>query len=274
MNKLEEPRPDNEFEDTESLHLARLMADFQPHPGPCFYQRMAAAPWNAPRRRVSLLRILAASALSLVLIAAAAAAYPPLQASATRLLNFFSSSPTASLELEFVVPDPAKNNLEQGIILSDFPLSLAEAEALAGYPVRRLSEIPAGFQLAGADYDPKLQGITLQYRAAGQMILLYQRPIALVHESSRIGPNTAVQKVQVRNTDGELVRGGWRLSSGSQLLEDSPPGTPVSLKIYWDANYPQLTLRWQDTDMAYELSAPTNGEIDSDFLIQLANTIE
>jgi hypothetical protein len=258
--------------DWEGEQLAQLLARFSPRPSQRFYRRMEAAPWNAGSLARNRPRFLVAAAGLLLLIFAFGLASPSLQASAQRWLRFFQASPTESLDLVFTMPYPPDTS--SSYHQRDFRLSAAEVEALAGYPIRMFSALPEGFQFAGAHYAPQLEGVTLKYTRNGQAILFYQRPLQNIQEYSRIGPTAQVKKVQVRGVEGELVQGGWRISSNSQPMETSPPGTPVHLEIFWDDKFSQLTLRWQEDEMAYEVSGTAQNEIDSDFLIHLANTIE
>jgi hypothetical protein len=252
--------------------FSRLARHFHPQPGQRFYERMAAAPWKAAPPQNRPWRVLAGAFLFVLLIVGVSFSYPQLRASAQQWLYYFMTSPSDQLSLQVVVPDAESE--PQNWVVSDFPFTLAEVERLASYPVLRPAALPPGLQFSGAHFNKWRQEVTLKYSGPEQTLLLQQRPASHLREYTRIGQDTPVEKVIVRGVEGEAVWGAWRMSTNPRLLETSPPGTEVSVGVYWDAGYPQLILRWQEGEMIYELTqiGSQGGNIDA--LIQLANSFE
>ena len=82
-----------------------------------------------------------------------------------------------------------------------------------------------------------------------------------------------VEPIQVRGVQGEFVSGAWRLqTTQSSIQATSTPGTQTKLGLYWDADFPQYILRWQENGMSFEI-INTDDVLKKEELVEIANTI-
>jgi hypothetical protein len=222
-------------------------------------------------RQFFSLRRLAAAAL-LVLVAAGLMAAPPLRTLARQIMVYFMPAAGDYRSVQFTVPATAGpgGSGTPGTI----PLTLPEAEAAAGYPVREIDPLPAWLVFTGAHYEPATQAVKLQYSGENQTLLLTQRPAGGIEEFSSIGASAPVETIVVREFAGEYVAGGWVVAPGSsQALQTAAPGTQVSLGITWDASLPQHILRWQENGMLYEILS-SGEKLKKDDLLKIAESIK
>ncbi len=268
--------------------LAALLERLRPRPTARFYHRMASAPWKSaapearrfrawPSRRAAM-RALAAGAVLLALAVLSVFVFPPLNATARRLMSFFAPSPSLSLELEVTAPSPGDPNIFGAP--GYFSLTLVEAERLAGFPVRQIplaegsNSIP-GLVFDGAHYDSLLQAVTLRYSTQAGSLFLTQRKLGSIKEYNTIGPGAPVEQVSVHGIQGEYVTGGW--IPVHPLAATSQPGTQVSMDVVWDPTLPQHILRWQEGDFLYEIltsaSLGSKIELEKETLVEIAESI-
>jgi hypothetical protein len=268
-HNLIDPQQDPEQAEQE---LARLMKSFQVKPGQRFYDRMQKAPWHPVAAQLLPRRLLAGAALLVLLLFTTLLVSPSLRAAAQQGMRYFFASPTESLALRLVIPEGPGGT--DSFDVREFPLSLAEVEALADYPIASPAVFPRGWEFAGANYIYGRQEVLLKYARPRESLVLSQRPLGELREYARIGPGAPVETISIRGVEAELVKGGWRLLSGELPKETPPPGTEITLNIVWDPAYPQVTLRWHENDMLYELTLSGEGPINEELLVQTAQTIE
>ena len=275
--------------------IARLLKAFKPQPSEDFYQRMETAPWAASmkagtrlqafrRRHFGIgsppalpgLRVALAATAILLVIVVVTLASPSLQAVAQQILQFISPAPTDQLTLHVTVHPPGTQ--EPLNAANRYPLTLTEAEEMAGYPVRVISKLPPGVSFTGAHFNPDLQAVTLRYTGVGQTLLFTQRPFGEVTDYATVGASAPVEVVTVAGKPAEFVAGGWKvMETNDRIQATAAPGTQVNLGVYWDPTLPQCMLRWQAGDMQYEIlsTKTTQGiTIEKDDLTTMAESIE
>jgi hypothetical protein len=254
---------------TEEAALVNQMQQFQPHPRPKAYQRMAQAPWlitaTKPSVRLNLLHpkwLVAA-----VLIAAMAGALvwltPPLRALAQAVIDgLFNRASSSSITIS-----PLENTTGTESVW----LSLPEAEARAGFSLRLPDALPTGYSFAGAGYTESRHAASLIYERPGAELVITQQPAAfaefglLTDGGIGIGLNARVERVQIGQSEGEYVVGTWTRTGDDQAV--------------WRADAPYQRLRWQKGIMIYEIlamggSLDTGSGLDRNSLIALALSLQ
>lgn len=126
-------------------------------------------------------------------------------------------------------PTPIKST-EQGPVTAG--LTIAEAEALAGFPVRVPNSLPDGYRLANTTFDSERQLVTQIYQftpyQAGEMFILHQQ---LEPPTDPIGLSAEIEQFAVGSTAVEAVSGSWFVAAGSNQEE-------------WIPDAPVHTFRW------------------------------
>ncbi|GEM_PF-961463 len=268
-------KPDEEAIET-------LLRAFQPRPGERFYARMAGAPWQGtaasagatPRSGRIRLRRAGLAALALVIVLAIFFTLPPLQGTAYNFFQLFRRRDSDTLPLVLRTPSPPG---------PDFSLTIPEAEALAGFPVRQAENLPDGFVFNAAAYDPERQAVMLDYTSplAGNFLRIVQ---IKMDESTlnvgSIGASAPVRLVAFQNAQGatitgEYVTGAWSLPSISTALEHSQPSLTVTMQASWDPQANIHMLLWQSEGILYEIihADATAQQLHPDTLIRIAESM-
>jgi len=288
-------QPVSEHQPPSEEEIISYLEAFQPHPSADYYHRMETAPWTAPEKtglrfpnfvnwltgmsnsfRRPRLRVALASTVLLLVIVLVTLTSPTLQAVAQKILHFIVPAPTDELTLQMTVQPLGTQeplNAEER-----YPLSLTQAEVLAGYPLRVIAQLPEGITLTGAQYNPNLHAVTLRYAGTRRTLLFTQHPVGDITEYATVGASAPVEMVIVRGVPGEFVTGGWIATDANDRIQaTAAPGTQVSLGVYWDPTLPQRILRWQEGNILYEILSTKTAQgitIDKDELIAMAESIE
>ncbi len=178
-------------------------------------------------------------------------------------------------------PEPDAVEPEVYDFRKDYPLTLAEAEKLAGYKVLQPSSLPEILSFLGAAYKPEEKMVRTSFMRNQDLeqttdgLLLSEQPIPVSGAYSLagfvVGKNTDVdknppglivgdyQKVQVGNSIGQYVEGTWQGTDccGWKWMPD-----------------PYLKrLRWQADGKAFELSY-MGMEIVKEDLVKIAESMK
>ncbi len=252
-NLSENPNPgsaDLQDEKTIITHLEQ----FRPTPSRRFYQRMAAAPWNAAqshprntsqpwwRRPVFAAPLL----LAIILLMLTVFSPPSLRATAQRVAEFFIRLPGNETSVE-ITPGT------DGQLDYIFDQTVAEAEEAAGFLVYVPESVPDRLQFNGAKFVPDRDTVFLDYRTADsrQILRISIQQLDGRETYASIGENAEVESVQIGGNAGEYVVGGWTLPVVATPLEAAAPGVKITLE-----GQTQI-LRWQENDLLFEIMSVT-----------------
>ena len=280
MNNTMKSPPDKNPPDENEIE--GLLSRFKPVPSSRFYRRMKAATWRnltfAPNsvphaRWMPAPRLIWGLAILLmILLAGAIGLIPPIRAIARQIIYSFISAPSNQIEVQVTLTSPG--DLFNYTRPSNFPLSLDEAQSLAGFQAKQILPLPERLRLVGARYDPGYHALILLYQSDQFTLFLTQRPLGNSQDVFSIGQEATVQMVMIGDVQGEFVRGGWKVVSTQTAPGSQTPESPVNITAVWDNALPQSTLRWQAGGMAYEIRAVgEDGPSQSD-LINWANELK
>jgi hypothetical protein len=188
------------------------------------------------------------------------------------------SSLTTPLPLE---PTPTWEILDMHTV---YPLTLAEVEEKAGYPLILPAELPTILSYLGANYDEDLQAARVYYSLNQDPrgpntngLVVMQQPIPASGDCALCGftrqdtlgldegkdgkivPDFSL--VQVGEVTGEFVAGNWQ-----NFNQETNSWT-------WNPDRYLKQLRWQKDGMAFEISYFGN-EIDEEDMIRIAESFE
>lgn len=156
-----------------------------------------------------------------------------------------------------------------------YHISVAEAEAAAGFKLLVPTVLPAGFEFAYARYDAEYQIIFLHYRPKDQgdganWLYISQQLRTSVGEFIGCAdcPSGVVEQVQVNDNTAYYWQGIFDAGSDEQPL--SPPA--------WWADAPHYTLTWATSDLIiglyYDVSEEFRGPIRKNDLIKIAEGLK
>ncbi len=263
-------------EDTSNRPIEDLLRSIQPEPGQRYYQKMANAPWvetQAGRQPAwSKKYRFAALAAGVLVLAVALLATPAGNVVANELLQFFTRAqgnvlpvPTVQYNPPIPSPSPAPTHsleiLPAGQVAittqtpkptpTEYPgmpaeLSLAEAEALAGFDLYEPLRLPRDYRLARITYNTYHQAIEMEYTspraATGESFYIIQgKNLAPM----TVGADAKIETFQVGDYTAELVRGVWFADAGST-------------QAAWQEGPEWYTIRWQAQDVAIEIGFRLN----------------
>ena len=247
------------------------LGSVRPTPGAEFYQKAAHQPWAAgehPPRKAGFFprRVAAIAGLALLLVVVISLTSPSLEVLAQRWLQFFlpktSDQTTVQIPIS-EISDPAGR----------FTLTIAEAEALAGFTARVPAELPSDFRFSGAAYEAERGAIVLNYmtQSGGVLRIIQSRA---VEEYQQIGASAEVEMVSVGGLSGEYLRGAWVIPEVKSAL-DTPAKTTLPLQATWNPAANSQMLRWQSGEMLFEIIVAGGvenqpGYLDKEDLIALA----
>ena len=169
---------------------------------------------------------------------------PSLDTLARRFTQFFSPYPSSQAGEGIAV-------LETSHPHKSFNLSIAEAESLAGFKIRRIPVIPREFHLIGAVYDQLREAIILHFTTETDGLVLRISQQRVDSDYQGIGPDAVVEMVAVGPYAGEFVAGGWMIPEVKSGVEATE--SPTTSLAIWDANVNLQTLRWSDGEFLYEI---------------------
>jgi len=210
-------------------------------------------------RRAALAVLAIAAALALLL------ATPQGQAWAQSLLRFFTRAesdtlPVQPFQLTPIPTLPAESTPER-----PFPLSIAEAQALAGYAVVVPAETK-GHPFYGAEYDPAAGAVSISFNdpelGFGNGLLITEQLLDAPYDveplGGVVGASAPVESVTIGSLTGEYVMGVWNLTDNG----------PV-----WLAEPSLQTLRWKTDKMFFEI-VYQGGRLTKEDLIAVAESMK
>lgn len=261
-----------------------LLKRIRPLPSNNFYTRMEAAAWNytEPRTKSRLWlpeifklkpQLVTAGFVVMLLAITGLFLIPSVRATAQNILQFLIPAAQDAITVPVKIPYPDDSSLFNTTVV--FNLDLEEAQKLAGYPLKQVTQLGNDLIYNGAHYDRQLERITIRYSAAKYDLFFSQRPVGAIEEYSKIGASAPVEIVKVRGVDGEYVRGGWKiLSPEKQTLETALPGKQILVEATWDSTLPQNMLRWSEGGYIYELLSVGNPNINRSDIIDYTKSVK
>jgi hypothetical protein len=197
---------------------------------------------------------------------------PSARVAASQIIHLFLPEPSNQLNVQVTL-----TSLGDLVYFSDpanFPLSITEAQQLAGFGVKEISLLPEGLAFIGSRYDPSYNAVTLLYEANDYKLFLTQRPLGNREDVFSIGESANVRNVKIGSSDGEFVEGGWKAVSTQPASENQAPANTMNIYAIWDNKMSQSTLRWQAGGIVYELRSNGEGGPSQSELINLANELK
>jgi len=257
--------------------IGQLLSTIQPAPSQRFYKKMAEQPWiqrgHRPHSsRLNAQRIAAFAGMVFLFILLLSLATPTLEVVAQRLLQFFMPTIEDQTILQITLDETSSS-------AEDFPLTISEAENLGGFDASEPANLPDGFYLTGAIYNPDREAIAINYvsEIKGQTLRILQRPLS--EEYQQIGASAVVETVQIGDVTGEYVTGAWTIPEVESAIELTEFGKTVPMQATWNPDAEIQMLRWVENDMLYEIifggGTPNNpGYLTKLDLIALAESMQ
>jgi hypothetical protein len=208
---------------------------------------------------------LAFALLAIVALLAVALATPRGRALAQSVFQFFVRAPGPT----FPVPPSLVRTKEpdQSVPTAAPPaplISVAQAEAQAGFDAAELSFVPDGLNYLGA----RLYGnaIHIEYRAQdgwAHLFIIQSQDRFLQSDWDRV-PAEAIVPVEIGESDGEFVRGRFVVYAGETTAT-------------WEPDAPVLRLRWVKDGISFEMIKSGNAKaieyLDRSAMIELAESL-
>ena len=248
--------------------IEELLSDVQPLPSPEFHARMMKAPWHNPRIDFYVRRWNYSFLVILVVLFFSLLIFPSLRANARNWVLYFI--PGRQDQMQLSIDDLSPQELFQYASPNNFPFTVSQAGAMAGFRVEQPDELLPGMELVGARYESNTESVVLLYQGAGYNLFMSQRPIAAGLEYFSVGASAEVEVVLIGEIQAEYVAGGWINLPIAQGDETSPP---EDLNVVWDPMLSQYTLRWQSDGIAYQLRSTGSSGPQKFDLITLAESI-
>jgi hypothetical protein len=195
----------------------------------------------------------------------------------------FSITPTKQLSRASTIPSSTVTDIQSRffIVVSDeytnsfepvtpmpqnFPASLDEAEALAGFKILEPTFLPDGYVLFAIDYSAEDQHVGLLYRKpsndlSNQVYFLQQRTDFSEHQSV-IGTSAVILKLKVNDIPAEYVQGGF----------DDAGSTSTVDRLRWNLYRDLGRFRWKKDNYYFQIS--TGMGIDSTTLQRMAESLK
>jgi hypothetical protein len=247
--------------------IEAVLRTYRPAPDPHLYTRIAAAAWMkpevaAPNHRANIRQRVtyrwAFAFLAVLLVCAFMLFTSPGRSLAQSITRFFQVAPSdRETEVVSLTPFPTPN---PGYPYNLYTLNITQAELLAGFKVKQLADLPSNaWVFHGARYDPESQGVILFYTLPAldstpsnpkEDIYLYaSEQRGEFNQEWKQCPNGTITQVKVNSWPAELADGAvWSTYTQPTpgvtrewVCERTDPGTA-------------MTLRWQETDLKYEIS--------------------
>jgi hypothetical protein len=235
-----------DFPSEEQIEL--LLKGIQPKPSLRFHQRMGNQLWKRAGRGsiwagIQLRGLPAMLILGMILVLGMSLATPSLEVLANRIAQFFNISPDEQITIQIPVEDLTDPEAR-------FDLSILEAEEMAGFQAKTPLNLPAGFSFKGAEHHPTRNAIVLNYiSGTGDILRISQRPFGVEYQT--ISANADIEIVNIGDTTGEYVAGGWTTTTSG--IPEETPNSEVTLQASWDPDAHIQILRWQDQETIFEI---------------------
>jgi hypothetical protein len=205
---------------------------------------------------------LAYASLAIIALLTLAFATPQGRAFAQSVIQLFTRAQSESFPVEEPV---TQTDASAPTAMPPSPLiSVAEAEALAGFDLAELPSVPQGFEYLGA----RLYGnsVSIEYAVPGRggnLILMQSKDGFLQSEWDQV-PADAIVPVKVGGVDAEYAQGTFVVMAGETSAT-------------WNSDAPIFRLRWVKDGVWFELTK--YGDVvpieylDMDGLIELAESL-
>jgi len=266
----------------EELEIEEMLSHIRPQPTSRFYKKMRSTPWERPNmvKTSSALAYLKSAdrlvwgLLALILIVGVVGLtfIPSVRAIARQFFYSFIHSPSNQIQVQ--VTPAAPGDLYNFSDPSNFTLSVPLAQQQAGFGVKEISVLPEGLTFIGCRFDSTYNAVTLQYQGNDYKLFLTQRPRGNGQDVFSIGASANVESVKIGEIQGEFVVGGWKVISQQPDSSNQTPTSVININAIWDNDLPQSTLRWQTSDIVYELRSVGEGNPSLSDLINLANGLK
>lgn len=203
-------------------------------------------------------------ALMVVALAAVALITPPGRAFAQNIMQFFRRAESYERPLP---PEqiPSPEGASAPTAMPPAPLvSMAEAEALAGFDAMELPSAPPGFVFAGAMAGEGEISIQYDARGGGGALVINESTTGFMESDWDQAPAEFITPVKVGKLDAEIVQGAFVVYPGETSAK-------------WNPDAPILRLRWIQDGIWFEMAKFGGVEsiayLDEDGLIALAESI-
>ena len=248
--------------------IEELLSEVQPKPSPEFHTRMMKAPWRNPRINFYMRRWNYSFLVVLVVFLFSLLIFPSLRANARNWVLYFL--PGRQDQMQLSIDDLNPQELFKYASPDNFPLTVTQASAMAGFHVKLPDKLLPGIELVGARYESNTESVVLLYQGAGYNLFMSQRLIAAGLEYFSIGASAEVEAVHIGEIQAEYVAGGW---VNLPMISGNETSSPEDLNVVWDPMLLQYTLRWQSDGFAYQLRSTGSSGPQKFDLITLAESI-
>ena len=258
----------SQIENESPSQIEALLRSIRPEPGETYRQRMEQAPWNgfpsSKNKSQGRKYGFAAAATAMLIIAVFLLATPAGKVLANEVLHFFSRSqgnilpaPTELIvaPLPSSTPEPSYGVALVPAELATKPtptitptmvgapknLSLAEAEAVAGFNLYEPLRLPRDYNLIRINYDASQQAVYMEYkspRAGTNEVFFILQGKNL--DPFEVGASAEVEIVPIGEYNVEFVRGSWFTPIGSK-------------EQIWENMSETYFLRWEAGDVSIEM---------------------
>lgn len=259
-----------------------LLRLFKPQPTARFYKKMSAAPWQkrntsknpwlSDKIKIDRKIIWAFAVIGFVGVMLIIAFIPSARVVASQIIHLFLPAPSNQLDVQVTLSSPG--DFLDFSAPENFPLIITEVQRQVSFKVKEISLLPAGLTFIGSRYDPSYNAVTLLYSADSYKLFLTQRLIGNGQDVFSIGASANVIRVKIGIIDGEFVKGGWNAITTQTAPDHQPSPNAVDISAIWDNELPQSTLRWQASDIVYELRINGNDGPSQSELINIANELK
>ncbi|MBC8507577.1 MAG: hypothetical protein ISR58_03245 [Anaerolineales bacterium] len=261
----------------DDVEIVEILSNIRPKPSQNFRQRMADQPWAQsgyqPRRfRLFAQRLGVITGVIILLVLFFSLITPSLEVVAQRLIQFFL--PTIGDQTVVQITLEGTTDLP-----NVHPLTISEAENLAGFEARMPTLLPPGYTLSGAFYHPEREAIVLNFAADthGHILRFLQRPLS--EEYQQIGASAVIETIKIGSSTGEYVTGAWTVPEVESVFEKTEFGRTIPVQATWDPNAEIQMLRWVENDMLFEIifaggTPNTSGYLTKLDLIAIATSMQ
>jgi hypothetical protein len=180
---------------------------------------------------------LAYATLAVVALLALAFVTPQGRAFAQSVLQFFTRAERDSFPVQVTTPDPSAPTAVAPASL----ISVAEAEALAGFDLAELPSVPQGFEYLGTRMYGNYVSIEYGVPGGGGNLFLMQSRDGFLHSEWDQVPADAIVPVKIGGVDAEYAQGMFVVYGGETSAK-------------WNSDAPVFRLRWFQDGVWFELT--------------------
>lgn len=214
-----------------------------------------------PRRNLRLAYAIILGAALLVAFFAS----PQGRSFAQSMLELFTRAESSSFPYEEPQTDSAAAGVELATAIPPAPLiSIAEAEAEAGFDVAELAFVPEGFDYLGARLYGKNVSIEYQSQGGYDYLLIMQSEGGFYQSDWDNVPAEAILPVKIGELEGEFTQGTFVVYPGQAHAT-------------WNPDAAIRRLRWVDQGVWFEMTRHGDGPpaeyLDMESLVKLAESL-